>query len=225
MYRAIARAKKHGATRLRAEERRDIHLMRHILAVARRGVSLNNVVTRLPDHLGRSDAFEGGIGGYDLSSGRAWRFAILEDLQHRKSQNFLEYLVAYMTQLMCMLAEVPWQPGDCVLSMGDNTSAMKWIQKSNFVPEKDPEQSTHLALARYITKLLADLEVVQFGQWLPGSDNGVADELSRNHVESDAELTDAIVASYPLQTPAGFRISLLPQLSHGCFTGCNTSQE
>jgi hypothetical protein len=109
MYQAIERAKKHGSTRLRAEERRDLRLLRHILAIARRGVSLKNVVIRLPDHLGRSDAFEGGIGGYDLSSGRAWRFAIPSELQHRKSQNFLEYL-ARMIQLMCLLAEVPWRP-------------------------------------------------------------------------------------------------------------------
>jgi hypothetical protein len=208
MYRAIERAKKHGATRLRAEERRDLTLIRHILAVARRGVSLNNLVTRSPDHIGRSDAFEGGIGGYDLSSGRAWRFAIPQEWQHQKSQNFLEYL-ACMTQLLCMLDEVAWRPGDCFLSIGDNTSALKWIQKSNFIPEKDPEQSTHLALARYITLLLADMSVVQFGQWLPGSDNGVADTLSRQHVESDTELTDSIIASYPKQTPPGFRISPL----------------
>jgi hypothetical protein len=93
MYQAIARAKAHKSTRLQAEERRDMVMLRHLIAVARRGISLNNVVTRLPDHLGRSDAFKGGIGGYhNLTSGRAWRFAIPFELQHKKSQNFLEYL-------------------------------------------------------------------------------------------------------------------------------------
>jgi hypothetical protein len=92
MYQAIVRAKAHKSTRLRAEERWDMIMLRHLIAVARRGISLNNAVTRLPDHLGRLDAFEGGIGGYDLTSGRAWRFAIPFELQHKKSQNFLEYL-------------------------------------------------------------------------------------------------------------------------------------
>jgi hypothetical protein len=155
MYRAIARAKAHGSTKLKAEERRDLIMLCHLIAVARRGISLNNVVTRMPDHLGRSDAFEGGIGGYDLTSGRAWRFAIPFELQHKKSQNFLEYL-ACLTQLMCMLVELDWKPGDYFMSIGDNTSALGWIQKSNFNPDKVPEQTTHMALSRYMTVLLAN---------------------------------------------------------------------
>jgi hypothetical protein len=208
MYSAIQRAKVEKSTRLRAEERRDLKLLRHLLLVARRGVSLNNVVSRLPDHMGRSDAFEGGIGGYDLSSGRAWRFEIPLVLRHKKSQNFLEYL-ACMTQVLCMLADVAWKPGDCFLSIGDNISALQWIRKSKFCPEKDAEQATHLALARHMTQLMADLDLVHFGQWLPGSDNGVADALSRQHEKSDDELTEFIVSTYPLQVPSGFHIRAL----------------
>jgi hypothetical protein len=146
MYAAIARAQKHRYTRLRAEERRDLRLLRHLLHVARSGISLNNIAFRMPDHFGRSDAYEGGLGGYDLTSGRAWRFPIPTELQHRKSQNFLEYL-ACMIQLVCMLVDNKWEPGDCFLSVGDNTSALGWIHKSNFHPEKDKEQASHLALA------------------------------------------------------------------------------
>jgi hypothetical protein len=112
IYSAIARAKKYKQTRLRAEERRDLRLLRKLLEVARRGISLNNIVERLPDHLGRSDAFEQGIGGFDLTTGRAWRLEIPEHLRHKKSQNFLEYL-ACMTQLMCLLHDNAWKPGDC----------------------------------------------------------------------------------------------------------------
>jgi hypothetical protein len=185
MYGAIDRSKlrpklKKGArptTRLTAEERRDLRLHRHLLAVARRGVSLNNIIIREPDHLGRSDAFEGGISGFDLTLGRAWRWAVPIGLQHKKSENFLEYL-ACMTQLVCMLRDTDWKSGDCFLSVGDNTSALGWIHKSNFKLDKIPEQATHLALARHITLLLADLDGVQCGQWLPGDDNRVADALS-----------------------------------------------
>jgi hypothetical protein len=209
MYSAIERAKKYRQTRLRAEERRDLRLFRHLLSVARKGISLNNIAFRLPEHFGRSDAFEGGLGGYDLTSGRAWRFPIPTELQHRKSQNYLEYL-ACMIQLVCMLAENKWEPGDCFLSVGDNTSALGWIHKSNFHPDKDKEQASHLALARHITNMLADLNIIQCGQWLPGDDNGVADTLSREHVMNDHDLTNLIVSSYPSQTPIGFRISPLP---------------
>jgi hypothetical protein len=209
MYTAIDRAKLHKQTRLRAEERGDLELFRHLLAVARRGISLNNMIVRRPDHLGRSDAFERGIGGYDLTTGRAWRFEIPEHLQHRKSQNFLEYL-ACMTQLMCLLYDCDWRPGDSFLCIGDNTSALGWIQKSKFCPEKDPDQTTHLALARHVTLLIAELDVVQFGLWRPGTDNGVADALSRRHDLTDEELTNHISYSYPEQTPPGFQITELP---------------
>jgi hypothetical protein len=211
MYRAIKRAKKseYRTTRLRAEERRDLRLLRQLLATAQRGISLNNVVYRLPDHLGRSDAFEGGIGGYDLTSGRAWRLAIPPELVHKRSQNFLEYL-AGMTQLICLLAESNWKRGDCFLSIGDNTSALGWIKKSKFKPEERPEQATHLALAQYITKLLARIDAVQYGQWFPGEDNGIADALSRQHDLTDEELTNWIVTSFPEQVPSGFQISPLP---------------
>jgi hypothetical protein len=171
------------------------------------------MVRRLPNHIGRSDAFEGGIGGYDLASGLAWRYQIQPENQHKKSQNFLEYL-ACMTQLICMLEMCDWQHDDCFLIVGDNTSALGWINKSNFKPESDPEQATHLALARHITTLLADCRVVQSGQWRPGVDNGVADALSRKHDLSNGDLTDFIVNSFPEQTHTGFRIrALTPEVT------------
>jgi hypothetical protein len=82
--------------------------------------------------------------------------------------------------------------------VGDNSSALGWIHKSNFKPETEPDQATHLAMARYITLLLADIGVIQSSQWLPGMDNGVADALSRQHDKSDMELTETIVSSYKL---------------------------
>jgi hypothetical protein len=129
-------------------------------------------------------------------------------MQHKKSQNFLEY-IARMTQLVCLLYESNWQPGDSFLSIGDNKSTVSWIKKSNFNPDEIPEQASHLALARHMTTLLLNLDVIQFGQWLPGVDNGVADALSRRHDLSDSELTEFINISFPSQVPTGFRISPL----------------
>jgi hypothetical protein len=108
--------------------------------------------------------------------------------------------------------------------MGNNTSALGWINKSNFKPETDPEQATHLNLARHITAMLADYCVIQSGQWRPGVDNGVADTLSCQHNQSDEELTEFILDSFPEQRMLrGFRIQVLtPKLSRGCGIGCNT---
>jgi hypothetical protein len=69
MYQAIARAKKHKTTRLTVEERLDLRLLRHMLAMARWGINLNDLVCQMPDHLGYSNAFKGGIGGFNISSG------------------------------------------------------------------------------------------------------------------------------------------------------------
>lgn len=178
VYAAIDRARwsDNKVTRLKPVEHDDLRLLCHLVSVAQRGISLKNIVRRMPDHIGRSDAFEGGIGGYNLGSGRAWRYQIPLADRHKKSQNFLEYL-ACMTQLICMLEECEWRHDDCFLIVGDNTSALGWINKSNFKPETDPEQATHLALARHITTMLADFHVTQSGQWRPGIDNGVADTL------------------------------------------------
>jgi hypothetical protein len=104
-----------------------------------------------------------------------------------------------------MLRDSDWRNDDCFLIMGDNTTALGWIKKSNFKPETDHDQATHLALARHITTLLADLRITQSGQWLPGADNGVADTLSHQHEQSDAELTDFIVKSFPAQIQNEFR--------------------
>jgi hypothetical protein len=97
------------------------------------------------------------------------------------------------------------------LSIGDNTSAIGWIRKSKFKPDVKPEQATHLAFARHVTLLLAELNVIQFGCWLPGKDNDVADALSRRHDMTDDELTKHILLSSPEQTPPGFQIKVLPQ--------------
>jgi hypothetical protein len=107
MYTAIDRARlsKNKATRLTTVEHDDLLLIRHLISVAQRGISLNNMVRRMPDqHIGRSDAFEGGLGGYNLASGLAWRYRIQPEDKHKSRKKNLEYLTC-MTQLICMLEE------------------------------------------------------------------------------------------------------------------------
>jgi hypothetical protein len=206
-YQAIGRAKQHGRTRLTADERDDLHVKRQFLRQAANGVDINSLTIREPDHLGRSDAFEGGIGGFDLTSGRAWRLQFPHELIHRRSQNFLEFL-ACITQLILQIMEQPWQPGDCFLSIGDNMSALKWIRQSNF--DESTDQFAHAGLARHTAMILMERRLVNFTQWLPGLDNVVADALSRQHDVNDTDLTNHLFHSYPTQMPRGFHIRALP---------------
>jgi hypothetical protein len=158
--------------------------------------------------MGRSNAYEGGLGGFDLTTGRAWQLEIPEALRHRKSQNFLEFL-ACLVQLILLLKESNWNRGDCFLSIGDNTSALGWIKKANFDCD-DPEQATHIALLRAFMLIVIDNSIVLYSQWFAGIDKGIADALSRHHDLSHNDLTKHIISNFPTQTPNGFHLRALP---------------
>jgi hypothetical protein len=208
IYKAIARAKKYKFTKLSKSERDDLRLSLKFLSMATVGMDLNLLVTRKPDHMGRSDAYEGGIGGFDLSSGRAWQLEIPQNLRHKKSQNFLEFL-ACLVQVILMLKEVPWERSDCFLCIGDNTSALGWIKKANFDCD-NVEQASHIALAREFMSIVMDCSIVLYSQWFAGIENTVADTLSRRHDLSKKELTKFIISNFPDQTPHGFHLKALP---------------
>jgi hypothetical protein len=76
LYKADNRATKHTWTRLSANEKMDLHLMNSFLDAAKDGLPMNNLTYRKPTHLYRSDASEFGLGGYNITSGDAWRYEI-----------------------------------------------------------------------------------------------------------------------------------------------------
>jgi hypothetical protein len=79
LYKADHRASKHTWTHLSANEKMDLHLMISFLDAAKDGLLMNNVTYRKPTHLYRSDASEFGLGGYNITSGDAWRYKIPVD--------------------------------------------------------------------------------------------------------------------------------------------------
>ena len=204
---AEMRAQKHGSTRLTAEARLDLAFWQALLDRAHRGIDLNLLVLRSPDHIIRTDACESGLGGFSLTTGRAWRWTIPEDARNEKSINYLEFL-ACIAGIQISLFEGHGASGDCFLSLGDNTSSLGWLRKSNFAADTD--QAAHSALARNFATTMADHGVCHFSQWFPGKDNDAADILSRNHTMSDAHLSTYIKFLYPKQVPPTFRISPLP---------------
>ena len=204
---AELRARAHGATRLTAETRHDLALWQTLLSRAHKGIDLNLLVLRSPDHIVRTDACEEGLGGFSLTTGRAWRWTIPKDAQNTKSINYLEFL-ACITGIVLSLHEEHGAAGDCFLSLGDNTSSLGWLRKSNFAAEA--EQASHSALARHFATTMANHSVCHFSQWFPGKENDAADILSRNHTMPDAKLTKQIKFLYPKQVPPTFRIRPLP---------------
>ena len=71
----------------------DMKLARLFLKRAYKGVSLNTMVFRKPDHTYVGDASEHGLGGFALNHGGAWRYEMPAPLQGRAHINLLEFLV------------------------------------------------------------------------------------------------------------------------------------
>ena len=204
-----AQSQRHQSTRLTREARLDLELWCNLLRTAWEGISINRAVSRAPDWMVRTDACEYGLGGYSLTTGRAWRWEIPPPLRLLKSINFLEYLACITGILLSILEDGP-NPDDCYLSIGDNTSSLGWLRKSNFAA--DHEQASHSGLARYFAITMADAKLCQFSQWFPGKENDIADRLSREHVWPDEFLTKYTLLLDPSykQVPPTFECSPLP---------------
>ena len=91
------------------------------------------------------------------------------------SNNILEFLALGINiWLMCMEADVH----DCILALGDNTSALGWVYRSGRLPRS----SSYFVAAQAIAKKIAEVTMAhQVGlctQHLKGVHNDVADLLS-----------------------------------------------
>jgi len=129
---ALQRTTIHRFTCLRSCEKDDLRLMLFFLEkVHSKGVSMNNFSYRKLTHIYRSDASLHGIGGYNIISGKAWRFKIPRDCRLRTSLNSLEFIATLTTIWMDFLNDgLPSE--SCLLSQTDSTSAAGWLKKSNF---------------------------------------------------------------------------------------------
>jgi hypothetical protein len=131
---------------------------------------MNLLVSRLPDHVIRMDACEEGLGGFSLTTGRAWRYNLPNNAQNSKSINYLEFLACMITGIMCMVSlhDGEGSKGDCFLSLRDNTSLLAWLRKSNFAAED--KHASHSALARAFATTMANQGLCHFSQWFPGKE-------------------------------------------------------
>jgi hypothetical protein len=194
-------------TRLPAAVKADLRLFQDILQiVTHRGASMNNVVFRKPTHFYRSDASSHGLGGYNISTGAAWRLPLPSNILSYVTLNTLEFLGCLLTLWIDIhLGNTP--PQSCILSQTDSTSAEGWLYKSNFHPERCPSQ---LLVARKLAHLTINADVCLYSQWFPGDLNVVSDLLSRRFDLTDDALTDLVLSSVPDQVPNGFKILALP---------------
>ena len=156
--------------------------------------------------------------------GRAWQLRIPVDSVLYGSasiNNLLEFLgMAVNVWLECMESDAQ----DCILSIGDNTSAVGWLHKSSHF--KLAAQEAHLMIARRMALLVLDANCCLASQHIQGDLNTVADLLSfsdemtraggkKHPIAFDNPPNDVLlqrfhIMYYPEQIPKNFKISKLP---------------
>jgi hypothetical protein len=208
LYQAQYRASVSGWTKLSSNEKMDVHLMISFLNQASEGISLNLLTFRKPTTLYRSDASEFGIGGYNITSGNAWRFEIPVDCRLRTSLNSLEFLSCMITIWVDHLSR-QIEEQSCLLCQTDSSTASGWLRKSNFAERSDV--AVQLTTARHLAYIIIESKCCLYSQWFPGEENTVSDSLSRDfHIDPD-HLSILLSHSFPEQVPFGLRILPLPE--------------
>jgi len=119
------------SSRLDKNELEDLKLCVKFISQARIGISLNNLTIQQPSQLAISVYCPYGMGGFTFS-GRAWRIpkksALYGDCV---ANNFLEFPAMVVTiWLVKIECDQKGLKQECILGVGDNTSAICWLFKT-----------------------------------------------------------------------------------------------
>jgi hypothetical protein len=208
---------------LNKDELHDLRLWLALLEKASIGISINLVVVRRPTCVCWSDACPAGIGGYSLT-GRAWRIKIPSSsilFMHPKVNNLLEFI----GMVINIWVECIDSTGkhECILALGDNTSAIGWLFSTSKFPANSAAHQAHLVAERQLSRVLLQNDHCLASQHLKGELNTVADLLSfsgssrgKPHPIAfddppDDVLTQRFHTHFASQIPENFKISPLPR--------------
>ena len=135
------------------------------------------------------------------------------EVRGRAHINILEYM-ARVVAIWVDILEGTATSEDCLLCMGDNTSAMGWLRRSNF-RQKDEADQTWLVkqeIGRHLARLILKSNTLLYTQWLKGSHNQVADSLSRDAYYLNANTHKIFLfQTVSHQLPQNFKIKPLPK--------------
>ena len=190
----------------------ELQLARSFLKRAHQGVSMNCIVFRKPTHVYLGDASEHGLGGFSVKTGKAWRYLIPVKLRGRAHINLLEFLVQVVSIWIDMLDGAIYSQ-DCLLAMGDNTTAAGWCKRTNFREnnEADTDWMVKQKVARKLASLVLDKEAVLYTQWFKGISNVVTDSLSRDlYFLSPSSHETFLRKTASIQLPNNFKIHQVP---------------
>ena len=142
----------------------DIRIMKKILDKAQAGISMNLLTYRSPDAQYKVDACPKGMGGFS-KTGRAWRLELPQHLRGRAHINLLEF-IASLVSIWIDIAEQNTKPFDCLLAMGDSTTAIGWLQMGENMAVDDFQARTKVA--RKLASLMIDNDMYLYSQWFAG---------------------------------------------------------
>lgn len=203
------KAFKYNTAKITKESKKDLLLWIKLLRRAEKGISINNVIFRQPTSVPLTDASEIGIGGYSLTSNKLWRYEFSIDEQRAFTLNVKEYIASVIGALLAMEEDKSEHP--CILSLSDSSSTVSWLHKSNHDPQSSP---VHNDIARWHAQNQIVNDACDYSQHVKGSENLVADALSRDFHLSDEKLLSLLQATVPhLLPPKPQIISLNSQIT------------
>jgi hypothetical protein len=210
---------------LNAEEVADLDLWIKFLEKASTGISMNRVTIRKPSKICWSDSCPFGIGGF-LLSGRAWRVRIPESSPIYgvdTANNVLEFLGMMVTIWLTIFeCDELGSEQECILALGDNTSAIGWLYKSSKLKPGSLYYKPVQMIARKLARLIIGGSHCLASQHIKGEQNTVSDLLSfagtaRGYSHplapdfpTDSVLTQRFHSHLPQLIPEDFNISPLP---------------
>jgi hypothetical protein len=203
----------------------ELELWLKLLFQARNGISLNQMTIRKPSQLLFSDTCPFGLGEMTLQ-GRAWRLKIPKLSMlfgHHEAGNILEYLAMVITIWLCLLhCKEEALEQECILALGDNTSAIGWLFKMTGVHQDSFYDDSVRMISRKAARLMLGMAHCLYSQHIWRAQNTVADMLlfqGKDREEphpltedcpSNKELTRRVLANYSQMVPRNFKISQLP---------------
>ena len=185
-----------------------------MLVRANLDILFNLIVYRAPTKMHISDLCPYRLGGFLVLRRRVQRLKLLPDLAGKVLNNLLEFI----TEIICIQVDILEREinlCDCCLLLGDNSSTVSQLYRSNFNSE---DQQVDKETACYYDSLCINEEVYLYSQYFKGVQNVVADILSHNiHIPGNV-LISLLFLVYLKQMLMNFRISpLLPEIESWVF--------
>ena len=205
LRRAKTKADKQKQVKISKEVDKDLRLWIEFLTKAKRGISINEVVYRKPTCTALTDSSEIGIGGYSSNSNILWRYQFKINEQRAFTLNMKEYIAATIGALLALQNDD--SPYPCVLSLSDSSSTVGWLHKSNHDPNSSP---CHNEVARWHARNLMQNKAIDYSQHIPGSENHIADSLSRDFHLTEDKLLSLFQTVCPNLLPPNAQVVEIP---------------